>query len=94
MSPRFTSWKKYNTDEASELVCRLYGPRTSSHGGTYLVWTEGLLHEIPHVRLVRGVVIGRTEDAERVVDFLEACGAEVHLRRVELTREDRETPRA
>ena len=51
---------------------------------------KGLLDEIPHVRLIRGVVIVRTEDAGRVTAFLEGFGAEVHARTVTLTRDDRE----
>ncbi len=67
---------------------RLYGPRTSSHGGKYVYRRKGLLDEIPHVRLIWGVVIVRTEDAERVQQQLKAYGAEIHERRILLTRED------
>ncbi len=44
--------------------------------------------EIPHVRLIRGVIIVRAENAERVTAFLEGIGATVHAKRVELTMED------
>jgi len=81
----------YDRKQASELVKRRDGQATSSHGGTYVVRRKGLLDEIPHVRLIRGVVIVRTEDAGRVVTLLEEMGAEVHARRVELTKEDRRT---
>ena len=70
----------YDKDQASELVKRLYGQRTSSHGGKYVYRRKGLLDEIPYVRLIRGVVILRTEDARRVTAFLEGFGAEVHAR--------------
>ncbi len=79
----------YDKDRASELVKRLYGQRTSSHGGKYVYRRKGLLDEIPHVRLIRGVIIVRTEDAGRVSDFLTLCDAEVHTRAVKLSREDR-----
>ena len=77
-------------DRASEVVKRLRGQVTSSHGGKYVYRRKGLLDEVPHRRLIRGVVIVRTEDAGRVVRLLEELGAEVHTRRVELTREDRD----
>ena len=80
---------RYDKDRASELVKRLYGQETSSHGGRYRYRRRGLLDDIPHRRLIRGVLIVRTEDAGRVVELLRELGAEVHERRVELTREDR-----
>ncbi len=53
----------YDRNRASELVKRLVGQRTSSHGGTYVYRRKGLLDEIPHVRLIRGVITVGTEDA-------------------------------
>ncbi len=78
----------YDRDKASELVKRLYGQRTSSHGGKYVYRRRGLLDEVPHVRLIRGVILVRTEDAKRVIGFLEGHGAEVHPRAVKLTKAD------
>ena len=81
---------RYDKNVASELVRRLYGQRTSSHGGKYVYRRKGLLDEIPYVRLIRGVVIVRTEDAGRVIEFLKGFRAEVHARTVTLTNEDRD----
>ena len=81
---------RYDRDKASELVKRLSGQARSSHGAKYGRRRKGLLDEIPHGRLVRGVVIVRTEETGRVVGLLEEMGAEVPARRVELTTEDRE----
>ncbi len=41
------------------------------------------------MRLIRGVVIVRTEDAGRVTGFSEDLGAEVHAKTSALTKEDR-----
>jgi hypothetical protein len=71
-------------------VKRLYGQETSSHGGRYRYRRRGLLDDIPHRRLIRGVLIVRTEDAGRVVELLRELGAEVHERTVTLTGEDRQ----
>src|SRR3990172_8757288 len=79
---------KYDKNRASELVKRLYGQPTSSHGGRYRYRRRGLLDDIPHRRLIRGVLILRAEDADRVTGWLRERGAEVHMRRVELTEED------
>ena len=80
----------YDRDRASELVKRRYGQATSSHGGRYRYRRRGLLDDIPHRRLIRGVLIVWTEDAGRVVELLRALEAEVHARTVTLTGEDRE----
>ncbi len=60
----------YDKNRASELVKRLYGQRTSSHGGKYVYRRKGLLDEIPHVRLIRGVIIVRREDTGKVTRFM------------------------
>ena len=80
---------KYDKNRASELVKRLYGQATSSHGGRYRYRRRGLLDDVPHHRLIRGVLILRAEDADRVAGWLRELGAEVHVRRVGLTEEDR-----
>ena len=46
----------------------------------------GLLDEIPHVKLIRGVVIVRKEDAKKLIDFLKKFNAEYHVKIVELTK--------
>ena len=85
---------RYDKDRASGRVKCVVGPRTSSHVGRYVVRRRGRLDDVPHVRLIRGVVIVRTEDVGRVMSFLEGLGAEVHVRTVALTKEDREILRA
>ena len=79
---------KYDKNRASELVKRLYGQATSSHGGRYRYRRRGLLDDVPHRRLIRGVLVLRAEDADRVAGRLRELGAELHVRRVELTEED------
>lgn len=71
------------------LVKRLYGQETSSHGGRYRYRREGLLDRVRNVHPIRGVLIVRKEDGERVIGLLEELGAECHARTVVLTVEDR-----
>ncbi len=47
-----------------------------------------MLDGIPYVKLIRGVIIVREEDSERVIRFLRGCDANVHTREVILTPED------
>lgn len=70
----------------SRLVKKLYGQETSSGGHHYR--RKGLLDEIPHRRLIRGVIVLREKDAPQVRGLLEELGCEIHERRVKLTPED------
>ena len=72
----------------SAFCKKFYGQDTSSHKGKYRYHRRGLLDDIPHRRFIRQVVIIRTEDAEKVIDFLSEYNARVYTRIVELTRED------
>src|SRR4030043_530921 len=81
---------EYDKNRASDLVKRLYGQETSSHGGKYRYRRPGLLEGVPHRRLIRGVIVLRVEDEKRVVRLLRELGAEVYVRRGELTVEDRQ----
>jgi len=67
---------------------KFYGQDTSSHGGRYRYHRYGLLDDIPHCRIIRQVVIIRTEDAEKIVNFLKKYNAEIYTRIVNLTQED------
>ncbi len=66
-----------------------YGQDTSSHQGRYRYHRHGLLDDIPHRRLIRGVVIVRTQDTLLVTDFLDEHSVEVHVREIKLDSEDR-----
>lgn len=72
---------------SARVAQRLYGQDTKSRG--YPVRRRGLLDDVPHTRLIRGVVVLRQEDAKAVRDLLDELGCEVHEQRVELTAEDR-----
>ena len=74
----------------SKFCQKFYGQNTSSWGGKYKYRRKGLLDEIPYHKLLRGVIIIRTEDLERVVIFLEEYSAEINVRTIDLTPEDYE----
>ena len=80
------------SDQASaNMFCKkFYGQDTSSHGGRYRYRRPGFLDDIPHRRLIRGVLVLREEDRDKVVEFLRGYGAEIHVRAVVLTRGDNE----
>lgn len=76
--------------KGADLLCKqFYGQYTTTRGKRY--WRKGLLDEIPHVRLIRGVIIVSTRDVKEVIKFLRKFNAEIHVRKVELTPEDKKT---
>ena len=74
---------------SSAFAKRFYGQETSAQQGRYRYRRFGLLDDIPHNKLIRGVIIVRTDDVEKVTSFLEQHSAIYHVRIVELTDEDR-----
>ena len=73
---------------SSAFAKRFYGQETSVQGGRYRYRRRGLLDDIPHNKLVRGVIIVQTKDLELVTSFLDRNSAIYHVRTVELTHED------
>jgi NOL1/NOP2/fmu family ribosome biogenesis protein len=77
-----------NRTKSSAFVKAFYGQETSSHHGKYKYRRNGILDEIPHNKLIRGVVILKSKDARQVIEFLEKQSAQYHIRVVELSKED------
>jgi hypothetical protein len=72
----------------NRFVQKFYGQNTSSHSGKYLHHKRGLLEDVVHIRLVRGVIILKEADLGRVLSFLNEYNAEVYIRDIILTPED------
>jgi hypothetical protein len=77
-----------NRTKASAFVKAFYGQETSSHHGKYKYRRKGILNDIPHNKLIRGVIILKSEDASKVMDFLQKQSAIYHTRIVEFSEED------
>ena len=77
-----------NQRVANTFTQKLYGQNTRTHHGKYTYHKRGLLEEIPHIRLIRGVIIVRRQDAPRLEAFLKGYGAEYHARTIELEPSD------
>ena len=52
-----------NKTKSSAFVKAFYGQETSSHHGKYKYHRNGILDEIPHNKLIRGVIIVKSEEA-------------------------------
>lgn len=48
----------------------LFGFTDNSNKGSYLYKRGGILSNIPHIRLIRGVIVVRREDGSKVISVL------------------------
>lgn len=85
----FRLYRHTDAQTVNRFCQKFYGQDTYSHGRKYFHHKRGFLENIPHVRLIRGVLIVAKHDAGRVIRFLREFNAEIHVREVTLTREDR-----
>ena len=82
--------KKKNV-EISKFCQKFYGQDTSSWGGKYHYHRHGLLDDIPHRKLLQGVILINKSNLETVLEFLEKYEAQVYAREVKLIEKDRKT---
>ncbi len=91
MRGRLIVFKLYGRVKHAEVMrfCKqFYGYTDYSNRGRYRYFRPGFLSGIPHVRVMRNVVLVREEDGPRVVEFLKRHRAEVHEWTVELRPQD------
>jgi len=72
----------------NKFMQSFYGQDSTSWKGKYTYHRHGLLDDIPHRKLLRGVIILRNEDVSRVLEFLGKYRLTLHVREIKLTRED------
>ncbi|EQD43333.1 hypothetical protein B1B_13871 [mine drainage metagenome] len=73
--------------KASRFVQSIFGAPTSTEGRRY--HRKGLMDEVPHWRVIRGVVLVRPSDRARVVRELRQWTSEVHWWTIRLRRTER-----
>jgi hypothetical protein len=81
---------KEKTEQKSinQFCKKFYGQNTSSHGGKYRYRRHGLLENIPHIKLMGGVIIVKKDSTKKLIDFLRVYEAEFYVRDVILLHED------
>jgi hypothetical protein len=84
----FRIYANSNQRVANVFTQKLYGQDTRTHHGKYAYHKRGLLEEMPHIRLIRGVIIVKRQDAPRLEAFLKEYGAEYYIRTIELEPSD------
>ena len=74
--------------DLGKFVKRFYGQETSAQKGKYRYRRKGLLDQIPHRKLLRGVIIIRESDLGTVMKLLIEWNAVVDQRIIEPTEKD------
>ena len=69
---------------------KFYGQDSTSWKGKYSYHRHGFLENIPHRKLLRGVIILRNEDTEMVIEFLKKYNLKMYVREIKLTPDDEE----
>ena len=80
---------RLSSKNAVKFFRELYGYKDRSNNGKYTYHRKGLLDDIPHVKLVRGVIITTHDNLNKITEFIEKLKVEYHVRAVILTEEDR-----
>ena len=72
----------------SKFCQRFYGQDTSSWRGKYRYHRRGLLEDVPHRKIIRGVLLVKSSDVEVVRRFLVDYDATIYTWDVQLNPED------
>lgn len=66
-----------NLDQYRKVLINraLFGYNDHSNKGSYTYKREGILKEIPHLRLLRGVVIVKPDGLKRLIKVFKKCNA-------------------
>jgi hypothetical protein len=84
-------YNKLGQRKTDEFVKKFYGQTTTSHKGKYRYRRKGLLDEIPHIKLGKGVLIIKHTDLDKVTRFLDEWEADYTTRDITLNQNDQKT---
>ena len=87
----FRVYKHNDHNNTNRFGQNLWGQDTSSHKGKYHHHKHGLMEDIPHIKLIRGVIIVTKKDTQTIINFLKKYNAEIHAREITLTPTDKKT---
>ena len=79
---------KIGQRKTDDFVKKFYGQATTSHRGKYRYRRRGLLDDVPHIKLGRGVIIIRPIDLDRVTRFLDEWEVDYTTRDIVLNPAD------
>ena len=79
---------KNNHTKVNRFCREFYGYKDKSNKGQYTYKREGFLDKYPHIKIQRGLIIIRMEDAEDIINILEGYNAEIFMREIILLHTD------
>lgn len=85
----YTHGSKPTAAERNKFRKLFWGYTDFSNKGQYRYFRKGLLSEIPHIKLIRSVIVVRNEDCDRIVEFLKNHNATTFVKTVILTGKDK-----
>lgn len=78
-----------NSKSALNKFCReFYGYSDRSNRGRYTYHHPGFIDGFRHIKLLRGAIIVRMQDVDRILSFLKGHNAEIFMREVVLLHSD------
>ena len=81
---------KNNHIKINNFCRKIYGYTDKSNKGKYTYERKGLITRYPYIKIQRGLIIVRIDDAEEIINLLEKHGAEVFMREIILLHKDTE----
>ncbi len=79
--------KGTDTNTLNKFVRGLYGQDSMSWNGRYKFHRKGIMEEIPFRKFIRGVIIIRESDLDRIISYLSGYRAEYYVGKVLETSE-------
>ena len=80
---------KKNTHTQINRFCRdFYGYEDKSNNGKYTYKRPGFLHKYPHIKVQRGLIVVRMDDAEEIIEYLNSYSAKIFMREIILLHSD------
>jgi len=74
----------------NKFMQKFYGQYSTSWNGKYKYHRHDFLEDIPQRKNLRGVLILRKQDSEKVLGFLKSYSLTLHVREIKLTPDDKE----
>jgi len=71
--------KRVSHVKVNEFCRKFYGYTDRSNKGRYNYKRPGFIDSVPHVKVIRGVVVVALADTKKVVDFIENYDGEAYI---------------
>lgn len=78
-----------NKKSTIDRFCRqFYGYLDRSHNDRYRYQRKGFIDNYPYIKPLRGVIVVRKKDADKIISYLESYNVEIYARDIILLKDD------